>query len=325
MGQYTDMTALSLEPIRYDLESCEVVFGIEAPEPDPILKIDGYLVLSRGNISTVKGKAKAKKSFFVTMLVSMVLKQNSDSKVLLIDTEQHRSSVSKVLNRIYRLMGWVHINSRLKVLTFREFYEVDVRKSMVIQAIEEGSFDLVVLDGGVDIIHNFNDPNEAKESIGQLMALSSKYDCSILNVLHEGKTNGELRGHYGAEALNKSKTIFEVVKDDKGTSIVKAYATRHIAFDDFSFTIDETGLPIYNGPVESVPKTEKDLDLMKASFTRLLAPNKNIEYEALADEYAELIGKTSRTAKNHISKLVKINFIVKDKQTKLYRLAMYTD
>jgi len=325
MGQYTDMTALSLEPIRYDLESCEVVFGIEAPEPDPILKIDGYLVLSRGNISTVKGKAKAKKSFFVTMLVSMVLKQNSDSKVLLIDTEQHRSSVSKVLNRIYRLMCWVHINSRLKVLTLREFYEVDVRKSMVIQAIEEGSFDLVVLDGGVDIIHNFNDPNEAKESIGQLMALSSKYDCSILNVLHEGKTNGELRGHYGAEVLNKSETIFEVVKDDKGTSIVKAYATRHIAFDDFSFTIDETGLPIYNGPVESVPKTEKDLDLMKASFTRLLAPNKNIEYEALADEYAELIGKTSRTAKNHISKLVKINFIVKDKQTKLYRLAMYTD
>jgi len=44
------------EPVakKYDIEACEVVYGVDIPEPDPILIINGVLVLSRGNISTIK-------------------------------------------------------------------------------------------------------------------------------------------------------------------------------------------------------------------------------------------------------------------------------
>lgn len=295
---------------KWDLSEFFVEIDNEIPEPEPLLNIGTQLVLSRGNISTIKGKAKARKSFFITLLLEMMLNQNPDLNMLLIDTEQSKSFVFKALNRAYRLMGWTNKDSRLKVLSLRECDVID-RKSILIQAVDELKADVVLLDGGVDIITDFNNPQESKEVTGLLMKLSTDYNCHIINVLHEGKTNGELRGHFGAEMLNKSETVFDVVKDGE-QSVVKPYATRNQSFDEFFFTIDEMGLPRYGGAVEQ-GKSKADIlaNDIKMRFTRLLAPNKILDYQAIVNEYTELAGCSERTSKNHISKMVSINFIRK--------------
>jgi len=308
------------EPVakKYDIEACEVVYGVDIPEPDPILIINGVLVLSRGNISTIKGKAKARKSFLITLLCSMVLKQDYSIKVLILDTEQSRHFVAKVLNRVYRLMGWTSANSRLKVLTLRE-YEFMERREILVQSIEDYCPDLIVLDGGVDIIGDFNNAEESKEVIGLLMRLSSENNCHIINVLHEGKTNGELRGHYGAEALNKSETVFEVVKDGD-VSNVKPYATRNISFDEFSFKITEQGLPEYLGLVETATKVEMQNAKVRNCFMDILKPDKAKDYGSLVILYSELGVCSERTAKSHIAKAVVLGVIIKNETDGLYRL-----
>jgi hypothetical protein len=308
------------EKKRYDLKACEVVFGVDIAEPEPILKINDVLVLSRGDISCIKGKAKSRKSFFVAYIVSLVLIQNPDAKILLIDTEQSKYFVVNVMKRIYRLMGWTSLKEQFRILSLRE-YEVEDRKGILIQAIEDYGSDFIVLDGGVDIISDFNDTAESKAVVGLLMKLSTIHNCHILSILHEGKSNGELRGHYGAEMLNKSQTVFEVVKDGE-ISNVSPYATRSMPFEDFSFRIED-GLPVHNGQIIRMTKKEQNEYNMKLWSVKILAPNKLMEYEEFANEYAELAGCTPRTAKTHLSKLQKMNYIVKDKSTKLYKLFKY--
>lgn len=308
------------EKKRYDLKACEVVFGVDIAEPDPILKINDVLVLSRGDISCIKGKAKSRKSFFVAYIVSLVLDQNPAAKILLIDTEQSKYFVVNVMKRIYRLMNWTSLSEQFRILSLRE-YEVEDRKGILIQAIEDYGSDFIVLDGGVDIISDFNDPAESKSVVGMLMKLSTVHNCHILSILHEGKSNGELRGHYGAEMLNKSQTVFEVAKDGE-ISNVSPYATRSMPFEDFSFRIED-GLPIHNGEIIRMTKKEQSEYNMKLWSVKILAPNKMMEYEEFANEYAELAGCTPRTAKTHLSKLQKLNYIVKDKTTKLYKLFKY--
>ena len=294
---------------KFNLSECEVHFTDDIPEPEGLLFIGMYLVLSRGNISTVKGKAKARKSFFIAYLIQQVLLQNPDVKALLIDTEQARSFVFKVLKRVYRLMGWTEQNKRLKVLSLRE-YDVLDRRDILIYAVQEYKSDFIVLDGGVDIISDFNSADESKQVVNLLMKLSTDHNCHILNVLHEGKTNGELRGHFGAENLNKAETVFEVVKDGS-VSVVKPYATRNQPFDEFSFSIDDSGLPVYNGPVNRMTKAEITEHNMKLSFSKILAPNKIFEYMPLCSEYSEIAGLSEATAKRHISKMLKDGFLRK--------------
>lgn len=308
------------EKKRYDLKACEVVFGVDIAEPEPILKINDVLVLSRGDISCIKGKAKSRKSFFVAYIVSLVLIQNPAAKILLIDTEQSKYFVVNVMKRIYRLMGWTSLKEQFRILSLRE-YEVEDRKGILVQAIEDYGSDFIVLDGGVDIISDFNDTAESKAVVGLLMKLSTIHNCHILSILHEGKSNGELRGHYGAEMLNKSQTVFEVVKDGE-ISNVSPYATRSMPFEDFSFRIED-GLPVHNGQVIRMTKKEQSEYNMKLWSVKILAPNKLMEYEEFANEYAELAGCTPRTAKTHLSKLQKMNYIVKEKSTKLYKLFKY--
>ena len=295
-GEFNDVT----NEAKFDLSKFFVEYDDDIPEPEPLLMLNLTLVLSRGNISTIKGKAKARKSFFITLLVKFLFEQNPDISILLIDTEQSKSFVFKAMKRAYRLMDWTDKNSRLKVLSLREC-DVTDRKDILVQAINELKPDVVLLDGGVDIICDFNNAQESKEITGLLMKLSTEFNCHIVNVLHEGKTNGELRGHFGAEMLNKSETVFEVVKDDE-QSLVKPYATRNQSFDEFTFMIDDRGLPVYTGVVEGKSKSDIKIDKMKMNFTKLLAPNKILDYHTLTSEYMELEGCTDRTAKSHIAK-----------------------
>jgi hypothetical protein len=320
---YKDLTPLTTKPIKYDLSKCEIKFGDLIPEPEPILMFGDILVLSRGNIATVKGKAKARKSFFIAYLLQQFFEQNPDANALLLDTEQSKTFVYKLLKRVYKLMGWTKQNNRLKVLTLRE-YEVLQRRDVLIQAVGEFKSDFIVLDGGVDIICDFNNADESKQVAGLLMKLSTEYNCHILNVLHEGKTNGELRGHFGAEMLNKSETVFDVVKDGDVSNVLPN-ATRNAPFDEFSFSIDADGLPRHNGSVIRMTKTQANTENSKRFLTRILAPDKELNNTDLLDAYIELNMCSMKTAQNHIKKMFLTGFLYKNDKTKMYRLAKISD
>jgi hypothetical protein len=181
------------------------------------------------------------------------------------------------------------------VLALRK-YSVAERVSVLIKAVEAHRPDLIIVDGGVDFLNDFNNPDESKFTIGLLMRLSSEYNCHIINIMHQGKGNGELRGHFGAESLNKSETVFQISKDGN-TVTVTAGATRNQPFDDFSFIIGDNGIPMHS-ETEKVPKmsaNERKADKLKLAFAECFADGKTLSFTELRTRYMEAmdIGKTA--------------------------------
>ena len=116
--------------------------------------------------------AKSRKTFLITSIVVAFLSDtgflgmNSDlptKRVLLIDTEQSRTFVQRLIRRIYRLMKWDFeddVKDRLRVLSLRELTP-EKRLEVVKSTIESYKPTLVFIDGSAYLI---NDTNSVEDS-----------------------------------------------------------------------------------------------------------------------------------------------------------------
>lgn len=243
---------LTIDGINADLKeitapkylSTAIDLSVEVPEPVPVLKKGEYVIFSRGNISTIGGKAKSRKTFLIVLLSSDFL-EYSDGKLLIVDTEMAEAHTYKTTKRIHRMMGWdTHSNNeRLTVLSLRE-YAPNERAEIFKEAIEHLRPELVFLDGVRDLVKDFNSVEESTQTVGMLMKLSTKHDCHICSILHENKGNGQLRGHLGTEVINKSESVLSVTNNGE-TSTVEPVYTRNMPFDAFTFRVNDEGLPEY--------------------------------------------------------------------------------
>lgn len=307
-----------------------IKYSDDITDPVPILSINKTLVASAGNISVIGGKQKSRKSFFICMLSAAYLKgeygmitANVSGKrpILLFDTEMGKAHVHKALQRICRMCEQDEQDDRLKVFFLRECTAVDTIEILKAQ-IAQHNPGLVIIDGIVDMCNNFNDISESSSLVQLLMSLSSLYNCHITTILHEnkGSADSNLRGHLGSILAQKSETVFQLQKDGDTTKVLPA-ATRNIPFEDFFFKINEDGLPVILGVIQTPSKqtlTERIVETM-----RLTLDDKALSYGDLQREYMEVAGVKERTAQNHISTCRKMNIIFKSEKDEKYRCTQY--
>lgn len=314
---------------KYNLTKYILDYSSEIVEPIPIIMQNDKLVISRGNLSIIAGAPKSRKSMFVAAMVASffgnctfgLTTHISNGKCLIFDTESSESHTLKQIKRIYKLLDWTKSNANLIVFHLREC-SIEERIGIIKQAIDFYRPDWAVIDGLLDLTNSANDDTESNMLILELMRITSMYDCHLTSILHTGKSNGgQMLGFLGSYAQRKAETVFQLLKEGEDTKVIPA-ETRNAPFEEFSFLIDQEGIPVYNGFVERMTKSELNEYHMKQNFTKLLAPDKTMEYEVLASEYMELAGCGNRTAKGHISKMAKINFLVKDKSQN-YKLFKY--
>ena len=286
-------------------------------EPIPFISVLSTLIFSAGNISVIGGKQKSRKTFFLSMLIVAFLKKKWGSlqgnppvnpKVQLYDTEQGKQHVFKVVKRISRMMGWTTPNESLRVFYLRE-KSVDERVEIIKAQVMKHNPDMVFIDGVVDVCKDFNSIEESGKTLQLLMELSAKYSCHISVVLHENKTDGNLRGHLGSMAIQKSETAIKLLKEGEITKVT-AEATRNLPFDDFCFQIDEDGIPQIIEVVQT-SKTEVMNSKIQAGMKRVLGL-KALKYAELRVEYSEGEGVGESTSKRHISQALKAGYIKKE-------------
>jgi hypothetical protein len=95
----------------------------------------------------------------------------------------------------------------------------------------------VFIDGVADLCVDLNDSVEAFGLVDELVQVAIKYNCPIINVLHEnpsGRETGKTRGHLGSQLERKAESNLRVVKDAKGVSTIYSEQCRHasISKDD---------------------------------------------------------------------------------------------
>lgn len=239
------------------------------PDVECLLDVNGVGLFARGDVQAIKGKAKQGKSFFIVAVVTALLKgsygalkaKSDDCKVLLIDTEQNRRNVARNVRKIHRLCGWSECedNPRLQVLTLRK-KGIDLRRNIVEEEIAAFQPDLVMLDGIKDICRDFLKNEESSDVVNMLMELSEEYNTAICCVLHENKSKADnsMRGHLGAELVNKCSEEYQVTKLINTINIEQTECRNSPLREGLNFSIDENGLPTEVACNEIVVATPKE-------------------------------------------------------------------
>lgn len=249
----------SEQDIREQLSNAVVDLNATYEEDTFIMQFvedNGYLkdILSLGNISTTLGGAKSRKTFFSTMLLGAFVSDGEEfafrgnlmnKKALLIDTEQGKSHVQKVIRRIKTITS-KDITPHLDVKAFRDVPDTKMRLAMLEFYLSENAekYSFVCIDGIVDLVSDYNNQEECRKVIALIMSWTSIYNIHINMIIHTNKdVNSSARGHLGAELNNKSEVMFRVVKEESGTSRVKCETTRNKQFKDFEFDVNNHGIP----------------------------------------------------------------------------------
>ncbi|HSD06965.1 BT4734/BF3469 family protein [Flavobacterium sp.] len=263
-----------------------------------------YAILGTlGNFSLITGKAKAKKSFLISMAVAIALVNDllhgifksslppGQNEVLYFDTEQSKYHVQLAVRRVC---------SQAKTAeppNLHAFHLRSLPPNERLQFIENEIYSsekigFVVIDGIKDCITSINDEQEASMIASKLLKWTEERNIHIVTVLHQNKGDTNARGHLGTELINKAETVLSVtvLEHDKEISIVQAEQCRNREPEPFAFNIDDDGIPQILLDYETAkPRAEKTNNIYTMENDQL----QEIIFDAFSTEtaikYAELV------------------------------------
>lgn len=238
-----------IEELRQFMVDLEAVYE----EDDTLLKIGGVNAFGRKDIVCIKAKQKNGKTHLNAIIMSAAKsgKWNEvecvtkGAKVLYVDTEQKKRDTQRIVHKALRMAGCKLKNSDdLQVLNLRDVTSPDECRKRIQQAVIVYKPDIVIIDGVVDILNDFNDVTESQQLVRELMKMADDGNCCIITVLHTNKAvdDHNMRGHLGTILAQKASAVFECRKDTK-TNLIQVSCTdcRHAPIPDFYFGFDPHG------------------------------------------------------------------------------------
>ena len=228
------------------------------PEPPATLIYHGekpFPVAGRGMIGVFTGHEKSGKSFVVSCIAASALSGGEvlnlsldlqGGKLLWFDTEQGRISFKRMQKRIYRISEADREFENYDAYNLRRFSPAE-RLAVVERLIyTTPGVSVVVIDGFVDLVRDYNDLQQVQAYVGELMRWSDERQVLILGVLHVNKGDGKIRGHIGSELKNKCDFIVNVSRQDGGDYMFSNPTNRNYQnFPDQTFSRDDYGAPVY--------------------------------------------------------------------------------
>jgi hypothetical protein len=209
-----------------------------------------------GNLSVVSAPPKTKKTFFISLLASVFLSNKNiyggrikghrkNGHLIHFDTEQGLWHCQKVFKRVYDMNSQINpdIYHTFGLRTIGHKHRQDFIEYYLSQKINEPS--LVIIDGIADLVSDVNDLQQSNDCVQKLMEWSAKYNCHIISVIHNNFGTSKMTGHLGSMLEKKVETHIELEANtvNKDWVTVKCKRSRGYAFETFSFTVNEYGIP----------------------------------------------------------------------------------
>lgn len=255
---YKNATEEEVDQMAALLASLETDSTQDIEEPEKAITLhfgtDEYIFGTMGNFSLIQGKAKSRKSYFLSALMAGAISDHDvcghirghlQEKVnIYIDTEQGDWHASKAKRRM-QMMAMLDPNinhPNFKHYRFRGLMTNKERMKMTdyIMSIND-NIGLVVIDGIVDLSSKgVNDEEEATAIASKLLQWTSENNCHIACVLHENKNDRNAKGHLGSYLVQKSETTISLGKSEttpSASDIVPEY-TRNKEFPAMEMTIE---------------------------------------------------------------------------------------
>ena len=215
------------------------------------LGLETYTLGTAGNISLIQGKAKSRKSYFVSALAAAAIRQGFNEnilkagivkgKVIFFDTEQGDFHAQRVNQRTLHLAG-IPVEQGQEYLKYFALRRADTNADRlaiieyVLKRIEGVS--LVIIDGIVDVANGVNEEAESIALVSRLMKISADLNLHLITVLHENKNDRGAKGHLGSYLTQKSETVYGVSRSEDGfTTYIEGLYTRNASFPDLELSV----------------------------------------------------------------------------------------
>lgn len=300
------------------------------PEPRYTLSYNDVGTLPRGDIAAIKAKSKNGKTYLCGILIAGMFGSSTfglssridDPVILYIDTEQNERNTALFARRVHIMAGWPvdHNMENFRAYSLRTM-DIDDRLPFIEREISQHKPQAVFIDGIADLIHNFNDIDESARLILELMHISAKADCVVINVLHEnkGKDDSQMKGHLGTMLLQKCSDVFQVKKTNGLGFEVKETDCRNQPIDDFTFLLDGLGIP-YPGQAPGMVRLEAKEAQLRKVLTDSFHNKESLSYSELYKLIAGFEGVSQSTAKRRIREARQMELIDYDTTFSTYRL-----
>ena len=211
-----------------------------------------------GNFSFIQAPPKSMKTYFVSLLVSTYLKGSNKfsghikglrdkRKVIHFDTEQGRYHAQKVFRRPVDMnAGEIDEDYHTYALRKMSYTErIDFIEYILYDKLESKNIGLVVVDGIADLVSDVNNITESSEIVQRVMKWTAELNCHIITVIHSNFGSSKPTGHLGSFLEKKTESQIQLEKNtqNKGWVTVSCKRSRSFSFDDFSFQVNQAGLP----------------------------------------------------------------------------------
>lgn len=223
------------------------------PSPEQIVfKIRGMTCGTLQNFTCFVGLPKAGKSTFLNGLIASPYsswKELFQMKletppgrpfVAYFDTESAEWDFYNNLERIKSLTKDKILPGHLNAYAVRED-EPEVIKAMIEIYCEMNPMcSVIIIDGLLDLLMNFNDERESKMLVIWLKKITKQFNILIIGVVHLGKKDNNTLGHFGSMVDRYAQSVISIERDkENNLFLMKSKLLRASPdFDDVAIQFD---------------------------------------------------------------------------------------
>jgi hypothetical protein len=297
-----------------------------------VFTIGNKHVGSLQNFITLSGLPKAGKSTFVAGAIASAFVPydifsmkihlpNTRRKICYFDTESSDYDFFRQINKIKGFCEQTNLPDWFNAYQVREDGSGLIRKMIEAYLIANEDCSVIVIDGLLDLLVNYNDERESSLVTKWLKKITKVYNVLLITVLHQSKSNLSTTGHIGSASDRFAQSTLDIVKEKEKNCYI--LASRFMRSDaDF----EPITLMNYNGvfqQVETDNKIEKgkkasDLDDIESKRLCTQIVTSPINYNEMLDEIIERTATSKNYAKNLIKVWITKSWILKDNNNKYF-------
>ena len=297
-----------------------------------VFTIGGKHVGSLQNFVTLSGLPKAGKSTFVAGAIasafvpyevfSMKLHLPADRrKICYFDTESSDYDFFRQIGKIKGFCELPILPDWFNAYQVREDGSGLIRKMIETYLTENADCSVIIIDGLLDLLVNYNDERESSLVTKWLKKITKVYNILLITVLHQSKSNLSTTGHIGSASDRFAQSTLDIVKEKERNCYV---LTSRFMRSDMDF--NPVTLMNFNGvfqQVESEVKKESgkkasdlsDLESKALCNTIVSIPT---NYNDISDEIIERTATSKSYAKNLIKIWIQKGWILKGADNKYF-------
>ena len=207
--------------------------GKTIPPEQVIFKIQDKVIGTIENYICFTGAPKTGKSSFVTACIASAFVPNfSDvfgmklnpvpgrGKVCYFDTESSSYDFYRVIDRIKKFAYKESLPENLDAYNTREDNPAAIRKMIVAYLDANPDCSVLVIDGFLDLVMNYNDEIETRLLTNWFKKITKQYQILLIGVLHLSKGAGQTIGHLGSNTDRWAQSTLLVEKDETTKQLI---------------------------------------------------------------------------------------------------------